>query len=342
METHDSVLFASTGGVYLGPALPPAKRSLRAIFSFDGAIQQVFTFEDPVSYYMDRRLIGLGALLFLVLAFAVEPVAAQSVTESLISELNQTLIYVALPITLFVEGILIYTVWRYRNNDNPQPTEENRRLEITWTIATAIILLFVGVAAYQVLGYDVVSLTAGPGVGAGAAGFADPGGGEAQPMNFSQNYSEGAIAPSEENAVQIEVIAYQWGWEFHYPNGKVSQSTLAVPTDRPVYLHITSRDVIHAVHVPQLGLKQDAIPGQYNTIKTNVTQAGEYQLYCAEFCGSGHSAMLATVDAMPDQQYQQWLDEGQSGGGGGNATAGTNETNTNATNASGRLVAPMT
>jgi cytochrome c oxidase subunit 2 len=297
---------------------------------------------------MDRRLLGLGALPFLVLAFAVEPVAAQSVTENLISELNQKLIYVALPITLFVEGILVYTVWRYRNNDDPKPTEENRRLEITWTIATAIILLFVGVAAYQVLGYDVVSLTAGPGVGAGAAGFADPGGGEAQPMNFSQNFSDGAIPPAEANAVQVEVVSYQWGWEFHYPNGKVSQSTLAVPTDRPVYMHITSRDVIHAVHVPQLGLKQDAIPGQYNTLKTNVTQTGQYQLYCAEFCGSGHSAMLAEVDAMNSQQYEQWLNEGQSGGGGGaNATGGTNGsangTNTsaaNATNASGRLVAP--
>ena len=304
--------------------------------------QQVFTFEDQKFYYMDRRLLGLGALPFLLLAFAVEPVAAQSVTENLISELNQKLIYVALPITLFVEGILVYTVWRYRNNEDPKPTEENRRLEITWTIATAIILLFVGVAAYQVLGYDVVSLTSGPSVGAGAAGFADPGGGEAQPMNFSQNYSDGAIPPSEENAVQIEVVAYQWGWEFHYPNGKVSQSTLAVPTDKPVYLHITSRDVIHAVHAPQLGLKQDAIPGQYNTLKTNVTQTGQYQLYCAEFCGSGHSAMLAEVDAMNSQQYEQWASEGQSGGSGGgsgNATAGANGSS-NTTNTSGRLVAP--
>jgi cytochrome c oxidase subunit 2 len=308
-------------------------------------IQWVFTFEGPISGYMNHRSTGLGVLSFLGLAlvFAVEPVAAQSITENLISELNQKLLYVALPITLFVEGILIYTVWRYRGNENPTPTEENRRLEITWTIATAIILLFVGVAAYQVLGSPFVSLTAGPGVGAGAAGFADPGGGETNvPMNLSENGS-GAIAPSEPNAVEIEVIAYQWGWEFHYPNGKVSQSTLAVPTDRPVYLHITSRDVIHAVHVPQLGLKQDAIPGQYNTIKTQVTEAGQYQLYCAEFCGSGHSAMLATADAMPDEQYQQWLDEGQGSGGsgnatGGNATGGMNETG-NSANVAGPVVA---
>jgi cytochrome c oxidase subunit 2 len=300
--------------------------------------QQVFTFEGPIEIYMNCRSIGVGVLSVfgLTLAFAVEPVAAQSVTEDLISELNQKLLYVALPITLFVEGILVYTVWRYRDNDDPKPTEENRRLEITWTIATAIILLFVGVAAYQVMGYDVVSLTAGPGVGAGAAGFAGPNSSEASaPMNLSENGS-GVTAPSEPNAVEIEVVAYQWGWEFHYPNGKVSQSTLAMPTDRPVYLHITSRDVIHAVHVPTLGLKQDAIPGQYNTIKTNATEPGQYQLYCAEFCGSGHSGMLAEVNTMNDQKYQQWLNEGQSGGSGGNSTGG----NATGGNSSGQVAAP--
>jgi len=285
---------------------------------------------------MNRRSIGLGALSFLgiALAFAVEPVAAQSITEDLISELNQKLLYVALPITLFVEGILIYTVWRYRDNDDPKPTEENRRLEITWTIATAIILLFVGVAAYQVLGSPFVSLTNDPGVAAGEAGY------EGQPpMNLSENAS-GAIAPTEPNAVQIEVVAYQWGWEFHYPNGKVSQTTLAMPTDRPVYLHITSREVIHAVHVPTLGLKQDAIPGQYNTIKTQVTEPGQYQLYCAEFCGSGHSAMLAEVDAMGGQEYEQWLSEGQ--GSGGNSSSGGNATGSmNGTGNSSQVVAPQ-
>jgi cytochrome c oxidase subunit 2 len=291
---------------------------------------------------MNRRSTGVGFLAFLglALAFAVEPVAAQSITENLISELNQKLLYVALPITLFVEGILVYTVWRYRGNDDPTPTEENRRLEITWTIATAIILLFVGVAAYQVMGSPFVSLTTGPSVGAGASGFADPGGGEAQPMNFSENYTEGAIAPTEENAVQIEVVAYQWGWEFHYPNGKVSRTTLAVPTDRPVYLHITSRDVIHAVHAPTLGLKQDAIPGQYNTLKTQVTESGEYQLYCAEFCGSGHSGMLATINATSDQQYEQWLNEGGNSSGSGNSTGSMNGTAANSTSVGSQVVAP--
>jgi cytochrome c oxidase subunit II len=270
--------------------------------------------------HMDRRRIGLGVLSFLVLAVAVaiEPVAAQSVNSELISELNQELLYVGVPITLFVEGILIYTVWRYRDNENPTPTEENRRLEITWTIATAIILLFVGVAAYQVMGSPFISLT-----DQNQAAGAEPGQSGQQMMNLTEGDYSGGVQPTEANAVQIEVVSYQWGWEFHYPNGKVSQSTLAMPTDRPVYLHITSRDVIHAVHVPEMGLKQDAIPGQYNTIKTQTSEASTNQLYCAEFCGSGHSGMLAEVDTMPNQQYEQWLSEGQGGGGANASGSGT-------------------
>ena len=291
---------------------------------------------------MKRRHIGWGVVLFLLLSLAVEPVAAQSVNEELISELNSKLLYVAFPIAVFVEGILIYTVWKYRNNDDPKPTEENRRLEITWTIATAVILLFVGVAAYQVMASPYIALTTGPGAGAGAAGFADPGSGEAQsPMNLSTNNS-GAIAPAEANAVQIEVVTFQWGWEFHYPNGKTSSTELVVPTDRPVYLHVTSRDVIHAVHVPTLGLKQDAIPGQYNTIKTKVTEPGQHQLYCAEYCGAGHSGMLAEMRSVSSGQYQQFLQDGSGGGGtsgNGSTGGGTNATATNSTQ--GAMVAPI-
>lgn len=265
---------------------------------------------------MKKTRLGRYALLVvgLVLA-ATEPVLAQSVNADLIYELNSKLLYVAIPITLLVQVILVYTVWRFRNNDDPQPTRENRRLEITWTVATAIILLFVGIASYTVLGNPAIALT--------------PDGNQAQPQAQQEiqpavtypNRS-GATAPESQDAVQIEIDAYQWGWEFIYPEAGVnSSSELVIPANQSVYLHITSRDVIHAVHVPTLGLKQDAIPGQYNTIKTNATEPGSYQLYCAEFCGSGHSKMLANMTVMPQGEYQSWLDEQQSGGSNGSDSA---------------------
>ena len=100
----------------------------------------------------------IGALIAAVAM--VDPVAAQaSATIELIDELNLKLLYVAIPITLLVEGILIYAILRFRDNEDPKPTEENRRLEITWTIATAIILVFVGVASYGVLADEAVTYT---------------------------------------------------------------------------------------------------------------------------------------------------------------------------------------
>ena len=259
---------------------------------------------------MNQQRIGLCALLSVALSLlAVEPALAQSANADLINELNFKLLYVAIPITLLVEVILIYTVWRFAGNDDPKPTRENRRLEITWTVATAIILLFVGLAAYTILGSPYVSL-----VPEDTQSVAPP---QAQQQAaVSMNQSGAAAPPQGTDAVQIEIIAFQWGWDFVYPQAGVnSSSELVVPTDTEVYFHITSRDVIHAVHVPTLGLKQDAIPGQYNTLKTNVTDAGTYQLYCAEFCGSGHSRMLANMTAMPPGEYQQWLNEQKQSGG---------------------------
>jgi cytochrome c oxidase subunit 2 len=70
---------------------------------------------------------------------------------------------------------------------------------------------------------------------------------------------------------------------------------------------VTAEEVLHAVHVPELGLKQDAIPGQTNTIKTTPTEVGEYQGYCAEYCGVGHSQMYFKVVVVPEDTYEQFL-----------------------------------
>ena len=259
-------------------------------------------------------LCGLASVLLL----AVEPAAAQaSANEELIWGLNNKLIYVAVPITILVEAILIYTVWQFRssNQEEASPTQENRRLEITWTIATAIILLFVGFASYQVL--------ASPYVGGQSFETNDQ-----QVSDLSKNFS-GATAPSEEDALEVEVIAYKYAWEFRYLDENVtSTNKLVLPTDRPIYLHVTSEDWLHAFHVPELALKQDAFPAQYNTIKTLLYKTGTYQLYCAEYCGVGHSNMLGTVEVKSQEGFQQWLQQqSSSGGGGGNTTATPGSTN---------------
>ena len=261
----------------------------------------------------------------LLLALAAEPTLAQQVganpdasrNAELISNLNTTLLYAAVPITILVEGILIYTVLKYRKNDEPQPTQENRRLEITWTVATAVVLLFVGFASYQVLAVEVVG---------------DPVDGEDRVEPTVSQDLEGAVGPAEDedNAVELEVQAFRYGWEVQYEGTNVTTNNeIRIPTDRPVYFHITSRDWLHMLHQPDLGLKQTAVVGQYNTIKTVAYEEGNHQFYCTEFCGVGHSQMNGEFIVMSGDEYDQWLQEqrqaaqaesggGQSGGGAGN------------------------
>jgi len=237
---------------------------------------------------MRRTRVGLLALFSLVaLTVAVDPALAQSTadsnTEEAIWELNSQLLYVAVPITVLVEGILIYTVWKFRNNESPLPTKENRRLEITWTVATAIILLFVGVASYQVL---------------------------AQPYVAANTADGPPTLDDGQELEEIQVIAQKYSWTFKYPGENVTTTqTMVMPADQPVRLNVTSRDWLHALHVPGLGLKQDAFPGQSSYLITTATETGTHQLYCAEYCGVGHSGMLGTVEVRSQGAYQDWLDE---------------------------------
>jgi len=235
---------------------------------------------------MKRSRLVLASLLSAVaLALAAEPVAAQSsVSAELINQLNNKLLYIAVPITLLVEGILIYTVYRFKNADEAKPTRENRRLEITWTIATAVILLFVGVASYGVLANE----------------------------NVTFQSSEQEIAPEDDDVV-VHMEGFQWGWRASYPQEDVQLSstapTVVIPKGQDVYFNVTSSDVLHAVHVPELGLKQDAMPGQSNVIKTVALEEGTYQGYCAEFCGVAHSQMYFEIQVVSQEEYQSFLDE---------------------------------
>jgi len=242
---------------------------------------------------MSRKWLASGGLaVAALLLFAVEPVAAyNSQTDALISGLNEKLLVVAIPITVLVEGILIYTVLKYRNADEAQPTQENRRLEVTWTIATAVILLFVGFSAFTVLGQESVTL---------------------QQENLPSQQEAADSDPGDYAYVHADAEA--WAWNFDYPRHNVSSTnTLVIPANQDVYFNITSSDWLHAFHVPALGLKQDAVPGQHNGIMTKDAEVGTYQGYCAEYCGAGHSGMLFTVEVMSQEDYENWLAEQCSG-----------------------------
>ncbi len=111
------------------------------------------------------------------------------------------------------------------------------------------------------------------------------------------------------DAMDVYVQGKKWMWKFSYPGGPNGMDVLRVPAGRPVRLLITSRDVIHSFFVPDFRLKQDAVPGRYTQTWFTASGPGRHQVFCAEYCGLGHSAMLAEVIAMEPAEYDAWVAE---------------------------------
>src|SRR5262245_16865006 len=120
-------------------------------------------------------------------------------------------------------------------------------------------------------------------------------------------------------AMEIYVVGKQWMWKAQHVDGAREINELHVPIGRPVKLIMGSEDVIHSFFIPAFRVKADVIPGRYNTMWFTATVPGTYHLFCTQYCGTKHSAMIGTVTAMTEADYQVWLS-----GGGGTGTMAEN------------------
>jgi cytochrome c oxidase subunit 2 len=112
------------------------------------------------------------------------------------------------------------------------------------------------------------------------------------------------------DAMDIHVVGKQWMWKIQHPEGRWEMDELHVPVGRDVKLTMTSEDVIHSFFVPAFRIKQDVLPGRYTTLWFKATKTGVFHLFCAEFCGTGHSGMVGTVTVMEPADYEKWLRTG--------------------------------
>jgi cytochrome c oxidase subunit 2 len=120
-----------------------------------------------------------------------------------------------------------------------------------------------------------------------------------------------AMATPPEDTFDVYVIGKQWMWSFAYADGGASNYELYVPVGKPVRLLLTSRDVIHSFYVPDMRIKQDAVPGRMTMAWFTALEPGTYQVLCAEYCGLSHSRMRGSVVALQPEEYerrrsQQW------------------------------------
>jgi cytochrome c oxidase subunit 2 len=206
-----------------------------------------------------------------------------------IRELYTIVFIIAAVIFLLVEGLIIWSVIRYRRKPGddtlPPQTHGNNLAELVWTIVPTIIVVFLFVISWQTLN---------------------------------------AVDTPEPNPErQIRAVAGQFQWQFDYLDddgttvlftqslASGADGGMAVPAGETVRLTLTSQDVIHAFYVPQFLFKRDVVPGRVNQFdfKVNASDAGQtFRGQCAELCGTGHRIMLFEVHAMTPADFDAWLE----------------------------------
>jgi cytochrome c oxidase subunit 2 len=192
-----------------------------------------------------------------------------------VGHLFDILIWLGGIVFVFVEGILLYTIWRFRRrseNDRPEQVHGNTTLEILWTAIPALILAFIAVPTVRTI--------------------------------FKTQ------AKAKADALQVEVIGHQWWWEFRYPQYKVTTANeLYLPIGRTVNFTLKSNDVLHSFWVPQLGGKRDLITNHPNFLWYTPDSTSEYAWngMCAEYCGASHANMRFKTFTVSPADFESWV-----------------------------------
>ncbi|HSE90679.1 MAG TPA: cytochrome c oxidase subunit II [Candidatus Binatia bacterium] len=191
------------------------------------------------------------------------------------------LFYFLVAVTIFFVALIFVTIvffavkYRRRAEDErPQPLEGNFWLEVVWSVIPFGLTMVMFVWG-AIIYFDIYN-----------------------PPN---------------DALEISIVGRQWMWKAQHPEGQSEINELHVPLGQPVKLTMTSEDVIHDFFLPAFRVKQDVLPGRYTSLWFEATKAGEYPLYCAEYCGTQHSGMIGRIVVLEPAEFQKWLSGGATG-----------------------------
>jgi cytochrome c oxidase subunit 2 len=249
---------------------------------------------------------GLGAALLASVPAAAstaigEPVPwgmgmqpAGGVVKERIGSLHDMLLVIITLITIFVLALLAYVVVRFRaaRNPNPSRTSHNTMLEVVWTVVPVLILVAIAVPSFRLLYF---------------------------------------MDRAKEPDLTVKVTAFQWAWEYEYPDqdGLKFESymvpteqlqpgqrrlldvdnQLVVPAGKDIRVLVTSRDVIHSLFVPALGVQKYGIPGRTLETWFRADRPGVYYGQCNQICGVNHAFMPIVVRAVPEAEFAAWVEE---------------------------------
>ncbi len=140
-------------------------------------------------------------------------------------------------------------------------------------------------------------------------------------LTFSHEHRVDTVANRERPSLTVDVTAARWEWEFSYPqygvvqrSGTVGSEPLVVPVNEAIRFNLTSVDVIHALWIPELEFKHDAIPGSVQSQVLTFTRTGTFSGQCAVFCGLRHPEMVFAARAVTPAAFAAWLRSQRSGG----------------------------
>jgi cytochrome c oxidase subunit II len=200
----------------------------------------------------------------------IHPPAASSIAEG-VDKLYFFLTGITLFFTALIFSLIFYFMLRYRRRSEKERAaeiHEHLPLELTWTLIPTAICAVIFIWS-------------------------------------SSLYFRNSRPPA--SAEEIFVIGKQWMWHLQHPEGPREINELHVPVGVPIKLTMTSQDVIHDFYIPAFRVKKDVLPGRYTTLWFEATKMGTYHLYCAQYCGAGHSEMIGWVYVMSPTDYTAWL-----------------------------------
>ena len=220
--------------------------------------------------------------------------AAASPVMEQIEDFHRLLVWIIVAVCLFVLGLLVWIVIKYRAGANAVPSKvhHNTLLEVAWTLIPVIILVIIAIPSFKLLYYE-------------------------------------AEIPTPD--VHIKAIGKQWFWTYEYPGADAGFSydslglsdaddakrgeprllgvdnIIEVPVNKVIEIETTGADVIHSWAIPQFGVKMDAVPGRLNHTWFKATQLGTFYGQCSELCGARHAFMPIEVKVVSDADYAAWL-----------------------------------
>ena len=191
-----------------------------------------------------------------------------------LDDLFRGIFFWAVIVFVLVEGALLVAVFRFRDREGKRTARHvhgNTILEVSWTIAPALILVLIAVPTIRTI-WEVDRPTTDP------------------------------------DALLIEAVGRQWWWEFRYPElGIVTANEIHVPVGRTVDIRLTSADVIHSFWFPRAGGKRDVVPGHENQLWFKMDSVGVFPGQCAEFCGLSHALMKMEMVSESAEDFEAWV-----------------------------------